>query len=54
MGPSERRMKLLETLNLRRDDTYDNLANEFDVSPMTSRRDVSGGRRIRWPSRLFL
>ncbi len=41
MGPSERRMKLLETLNLRRYDTYDNLANEFNVSPMTIRRDIS-------------
>lgn len=40
MGPTERRQKLLEVLCLRRHDTYDNLANEFNVSKRTIRYDV--------------
>lgn len=38
---SERRQHLLEILCLRRHDTYDNLAHEFNVSKMTIRRDVA-------------
>ena len=41
MGPAERRQELLEVLCLRRHDTYDNLAHEFNVSKMTIRRDVT-------------
>lgn len=41
MSPAERRQELLEVLCLRRHDTYDNLANEFNVSKMTIRRDVA-------------
>ena len=41
MGPAERRQELLEVLCLRRHDTYDNLAHEFNVSKMTSRRDIA-------------
>ena len=41
MSPAERRLKLLEVLCLRRRDTYDNLAHEFNVSKMTIRRDVA-------------
>ena len=41
MGPAERRQELLEVLCLRRHDTYDNLAHEFNVSKMTIRRDIA-------------
>lgn len=41
MSPAERRQELLEVLCLRRHDTYDNLANEFNVSKMTIRRDIA-------------
>lgn len=41
MNPAERRQELLEVLCLRRHDTYDNLAREFNVSKMTIRRDVA-------------
>lgn len=41
MSPIERRQKLLEVLNLRRQDTYDNLAYEFNVSRRTICRDVA-------------
>ena len=41
MSPAERRQELLEVLCLRRHDTYDNLAHEFNVSKMTIRRDVA-------------
>ena len=41
MSPAERRQGLLEVLCLRRHDTYDNLAYEFNVSKMTIRRDVA-------------
>lgn len=40
MGPTERRQKLLEVLNLRRQDTYSNLATEFNVSKRTIRYDI--------------
>jgi len=40
MSQSERRQKIIEVLCLRRHDTYDNLACEFNVSKMTIRRDV--------------
>lgn len=40
VGPSERRQRLLEVLCLRRQDTYENLVREFNVSKMTIRRDV--------------
>jgi len=40
MSLSERRQHLLEVLCLRRHDTYDNLAYEFNVSKMTIRRDI--------------
>lgn len=41
MSLSERRQRLLEVLYLRRHDTYDNLAHEFNVSKMTIRRDIT-------------
>jgi len=41
MSLSERRQSLLEVLCLRRHDTYDNLAHEFNVSKMTIRRDIT-------------
>ena len=41
MRPAERRQELLEVLCLRKHDTYDNLAREFNVSKMTIRRDVA-------------
>lgn len=41
MSPAERRQELLEVLCLRKHDTYDNLAREFNVSKMTIRRDVA-------------
>lgn len=40
MSPTERRQELLDTLNLRREDTYDNLAREFKVSKRTIRYDI--------------
>jgi len=40
MTPTERRQKLLEVLCLRRHDTCDNLAFEFNVSDSTIRRDI--------------
>ena len=40
MNPWERRQKILEALCLRRHDTYGNLANEFNVSTGTIRRDI--------------
>lgn len=36
-GPAERRQALLEILCIRRYDTYNNLAGEFDISKMTIR-----------------
>ena len=41
MSPIERRQKLLEVLNFRRQDTYDNLAYEFNVSRRTICRDIA-------------
>lgn len=41
MSLSERRQRLLEVLSLRRCDTYDNLAREFNVSKRTIRYDVA-------------
>ncbi len=41
MSLSERRQRLLEVLCLRRHDTYDNPAHEFNVSKMTIRRDIT-------------
>ena len=41
MSLSERRQRLLEVLCLRRYDTYDNLAREFNVSKRTIRYDVA-------------
>ena len=41
MSPSERRQELLEVLCQRRHDTYDNLAQEFNVSKRTICRDVA-------------
>lgn len=41
MSPNERRQRLLEVLCIRRHDTYDNLAHEFNVSKMTIRRDIA-------------
>ena len=40
LNPWERRQKILETLCLRRHDTYGNLAHEFNVSTGTIRRDI--------------
>ena len=40
MSPFERRFRLLELLNARRHDTYDNLASEFNVSKRTIRYDI--------------
>ena len=40
MNPWERRQKILEVLCLRRHETTDNLAYEFNVSRETIRRDV--------------
>lgn len=40
MGPSERRNKLLKILYMRRYDTIVNLAQEFEVSTRTIRRDI--------------
>lgn len=41
MSQSDRRQRLLEVLCLRRQDTYDNLAREFNVSKRTIRYDVA-------------
>ena len=41
MSVSERRQRLLDALCLRRFDTYDNLAREFNVSKRTIRYDVA-------------
>lgn len=41
MSAADRRQRLLEVLCLRRHDTYDNLARDFNVSKMTIRRDVA-------------
>lgn len=41
MSPNERRQALLKALCLRRHDTYDNLAFEFNVSRRTVCRDVA-------------
>ena len=40
MTPTERRQKIIEVLCIRRHDTCDNLAHEFNVSNATIRRDV--------------
>ena len=40
MNPWERRQKILEVLCLRRHDTYEGLAHEFNVSKRTIRRDI--------------
>lgn len=39
MRPNERRRKILELLNLRRNDTMQHLAEEFGVTRMTIYRD---------------
>ena len=41
MNPWERRQKILEILCLRRHETTDNLAQEFNVSRETIRRDIT-------------
>ena len=41
MSASDRRQRLLEILCLRRQDTYDNLAREFNVCKRTIRYDVA-------------
>ena len=41
MGQAERRLRLLSVLCLRRHDTYDNLAHEFNVSKRTIRYDIA-------------
>lgn len=41
MNPWERRQKILEILCLRRHETTDNLAHEFNVSRGTIRRDIT-------------
>ena len=41
MNPWERRQKILEVLCLRRHETTDNLAHEFNVSRGTIRRDIT-------------
>lgn len=40
MSPAERQSKLLDALNLKRQDTYDNLARDFKVSKRTIRYDI--------------
>ncbi len=45
MSLSERRQRLLEVLCLRRHDTYDNLAHEFNVETVRGR--YGGGVRVR-------
>ncbi len=41
MSQAERRLRLLHVLCLRRHDTYDNLAHEFNVCKRTIRYDVA-------------
>ena len=41
MSQAERRLRLLNVLCLRRHDTYDNLAREFNVCKQTIRYDVA-------------
>lgn len=41
MSQAERRLRLLNVLCLRRHDTYDNLAHEFNVCKRTIRYDVA-------------
>lgn len=41
MSAAERRQRLLEILCLRRQDTYDNLAREFNVCKRTIRYDIA-------------
>ena len=41
LNPWERRQKILEILCLRRHETTDNLAQEFNVSRETIRRDIT-------------
>ena len=41
LNPWERRQKILEILCLRRHETTDNLAHEFNVSRETIRRDIT-------------
>lgn len=41
MSQAERRLRLLHMLCLRRHDTYDNLAHEFNVCKRTIRYDVA-------------
>lgn len=41
MNMLERRRQVLEVLCQRRQETYDNLAREFNVSKMTIRRDIA-------------
>lgn len=41
MSQAERRLRLLRVLCLRRHDTYDNLAHEFNVCKRTIRYDVA-------------
>ena len=41
MNPWERRQKILEILCLRRHETTENLAHEFNVSRETIRRDIT-------------
>lgn len=41
MSAADRRQRLLEVLCLRRHDTYDNLAREFNVCKRTIRYDVA-------------
>lgn len=40
MGVFERRMRIIEYLDWKRKATYDNLANEFEVSKSTIREDI--------------
>ncbi|MGF7185301.1 putative DNA-binding transcriptional regulator YafY [Desulfitispora alkaliphila] len=40
MGPNERRMKIIEALCRRRQDTMSNLATEFGVSTRTIKNDI--------------
>lgn len=41
MSAADRRQRLLEVLCLRRQDTYDNLAREFNVCKRTIRYDIA-------------
>jgi len=40
LGANARRQKILAVMNVRRHDTFDNLANEFGVSKRTIRYDI--------------